>query len=144
MKQTKILLTAVFYSNVAAVLTLVVLFETGILDSGTLLGDDQLQFVITTTMELMTLCLIPSALYLLKMPRIHKQLVADPEQSLRKWGILRLDMLCLPLILNTLFYYMFGLQVAFGYMALILALCLFMVYPSMNRCIYETTDHDTQ
>ena len=46
-------------------------------------------------------------------------------------------MLCLPMLLNTLFYYMFGFSVAFGYMAIVLFLCLFMIYPSMKRCEYE-------
>ena len=41
------------------------------------------------------------------------------------------------MIANTLFYYLFGLNVTFGYMAIILLLCLLLVYPSKRRCMYE-------
>ena len=48
----------------------------------------------------------------------------------------RLLMLCVPMIVNTVLYYVF-MNVAFGYMGIILFLCLFFVMPTMDRCLSE-------
>jgi hypothetical protein len=56
--------------------------------------------------------------------------------ALRKWGVLRLSMLEVPLLANTLFYYIY-MNTTFGYMAIILLICLAFVYPSMNRCLAD-------
>ena len=45
-------------------------------------------------------------------------------------------MLTVPMVVNTLLYYLF-MNVAFGYLAIILALCIFFVFPSMSRCEAE-------
>jgi hypothetical protein len=58
------------------------------------------------------------------------------EEALLKWGVLRLSMLEVPLILNTICYYLF-LNTSFGYMAIILLLCLPFVFPSRERCNSE-------
>ena len=47
--------------------------------------------------------------------------------------------LCLPMLINTFMYYQ-TMSPAFGYMAIILVLCLFFVYPSIGRCIEETSE----
>jgi len=46
-------------------------------------------------------------------------------------------MLCVPMILNTFFYYAFGDSVSFFYLAVILALSLFFVFPNKKRCEHE-------
>jgi hypothetical protein len=48
----------------------------------------------------------------------------------------RLLMLCVPMVLNTVLYYMF-MNVAFGYMGIILFLCLFFIVPTRERCMSE-------
>lgn len=122
-------------------LIIVVLYETEWLADGVWATDKSLEFVIATVMELLTICLIPLALRLFKFKHIHRQLHQAPEDvrwsSLLRYGSLRLNMLCLPLLVNTLLYYLF-MNVAFGYMAIILLLCLFFVYPSMARCVDDT------
>ena len=45
-------------------------------------------------------------------------------------------MLCLPMVANTLLYYIY-MNVAFGYMAIILLLSLCFVLPTMARCEAE-------
>ena len=50
--------------------------------------------------------------------------------------VLNLQLLLLPLLVNTLLYYMYA-NVAFGYMAIILVIVLPFVYPSMERCMSE-------
>ena len=44
-----------------------------------------------------------------------------------------------PMLINTFMYYQ-TMAPAFGYMAIILFLCLFFVYPSVGRCEDETTE----
>ena len=58
------------------------------------------------------------------------------EKALLRWGSLRMLMLCVPMVINTLCYYLF-MNVAFAYMAIILFICLFLVYPSLDRCYSE-------
>ena len=139
MKQTKNILTAELFVMVALSLLTVVLYETDTLAAGTLTGDNNLQFLVTTTMELLTIGFIPLSLYLFRTSFVRRSLTTatDKPRRLLLWGTLRMMMLCLPMLLNTLFYYMFVFSVSFGYMAIVLFLCLFMIYPSMKRCEYE-------
>jgi hypothetical protein len=67
---------------------------------------------------------------------VRKALAEKKADALLSWGVLRLGLLSVPMILNTLFYYLF-MNVAFGYMAIILFLCLFFVVPTMDRCQSE-------
>ena len=46
-------------------------------------------------------------------------------------------MLCLPMVLNVFFYYAFGDVAGFYYLAIILALSLFFVFPTKKRCEHE-------
>ena len=59
------------------------------------------------------------------------------SRKLLVWGSVRLMLLCLPMIANIFFYYAFGDAVSFFYLAVILALSLFFVYPSKKRCEHE-------
>ncbi|MBQ8712837.1 MAG: hypothetical protein IJ551_08505 [Prevotella sp.] len=61
---------------------------------------------------------------------------------MKKWGVLRLIMLEVPMLVNTLLYYAYA-NTAFGYMAIIIAITLPFVYPSMNRCMAETTEEES-
>ena len=55
------------------------------------------------------------------------------------WGMLRLLVLEVPMVVNTYLYYMF-MNPTFGYLAIILLLCLPFVMPTVGRCIDETTE----
>ena len=61
------------------------------------------------------------------------------EQALLKWGLIRLILLELPMLCNTLFYYQF-MNTTFGYMAIIQLLCLPFVVPTMGRCLAEVEE----
>ena len=95
-----------------------------------------MEFVFLTVMELAVVCLIPLALRLFKFKKIKQQIVEHGDEAHIKWGTIRLDMLLIPMMLNTLFYYLFA-DNSFGIMAVILFLCLFFVYPSKKRCETE-------
>ena len=69
--------------------------------------------------------------------RVHRALNDQKAVALKKWGLLRLLLLFLPLLADTLLYYIY-MNPTFGYLGIILALCLPFVYPSESRCIAET------
>ena len=108
------------------------------LSEGTVMAgaDSQVEFAILTVMELLTIGCIPLALRLLKFKKIEADLQERHEEALLKWGVLRLSMLEVPLILNTICYYLF-LNTSFGYMAIILLLCMAFVYPTKEKCNVE-------
>ena len=138
MKKTKNLLTITFWSNLTVALVIVALFETDILPAGFAAGiNNSAEMVVTMLMELLTLALIPLSLKLFKLKPVSQALVNRKEQALLSWGTLRLCLLFGLLLANTLLYYIY-MSTAFGYMALIVVLCLPFVYPSMDRCLTET------
>ena len=124
MKHTQKLLMTTFAVFVAVSLVMVALFETDILPTGILKDDNGSdEFWAATVMELLTLCLIPVALRLLK------------------FGMIRMLMLCVPMVANILLYYLY-MNVAFGYMAIIIFLCLAFVLPTKARCEQEVATNN--
>lgn len=98
---------------------LVLLYETEILEPTNLAGDVTLVYVITVAMEFLTIAVIPLALKLFSFKTIHRQLVTRKGDALLPLGTARLNMLCLPMLINTFMYYQ-TMAPAFGYMAIIL------------------------
>lgn len=134
MKKIQERLITIFCGAIGMTLLVILLFETGIICSGELADNKSIEFAVATLMELLTICVIPFSLRLFKMRFVKKRLISP--DSLYKWGTLRLMMLCIPMLINCLLYYLF-LNVAFGYMSIILFLCLFFVVPTMERCKSE-------
>ncbi|MBR5988767.1 MAG: hypothetical protein IK003_04510 [Prevotella sp.] len=117
----------------------VVIYETNVLEAGSMADKKQDEFFALTVLELASLAGVVLALRLFKFKCIHNELVTQKAPALLKWGLMRLALLELPMLSNTFFYYMF-MNPAFGYMAIIQLLCLPFVYPSLNRCIAETEE----
>ena len=115
---------------------LVVLYEFDFLESGSLVEEKNFEFLLTALMELITLGGIFLALRLFKFSKVHTDLITMKEHALKKWGTLRLVLIMVPMVANTLFYYLF-MNTTFGYMAIIQLLCLPFVFPTMNRCVSE-------
>ena len=132
-----------FITSIVLPLAMVVLFETGIIATGIMAGDTQSEFLLTSTMELVTLAFAFLSLRLFKFGRIHADLVNRQEKALLKWGYLRLLLIQAPLVINTLLYYLY-MKPTFGYLAIILALCLPFVYPSMDRCMAEVSEEQKE
>lgn len=143
MKEVSKILKIVFWSELLPVVIIIILFECGILDAGVLKGGSTGEFVLLTIMELLTLGVIPLALYLFKIKRVKNDLYDRKEKALRQWGLVRMDLLSVPMIINTLLYYLF-MNVSFGFLAIILFICLFFIYPSEGRCIDEVTPEEEQ
>lgn len=138
MKKVQKILQLEFWMPIVVSLLLVALFEMDILETGLLSEDKSSEFVMASVMELTTICFIPLALYLFRFKKIHNQLCSEKkEHYLQKWGTYRLALLCIPMVVNTLLYYLF-MHVAFAYLAMILLLSLCFIYPSLERCLDET------
>lgn len=129
----------VFITILTLSLLCVVIYETNVLEAGSMADKKQDEFFAQTVLELASLAGVVLALRLFKFKCIHNELVTQKAPALLKWGLMRLALLELPMLSNTFFYYMF-MNPAFGYMAIIQLLCLPFVYPSLNRCIAETEE----
>ena len=134
-RHTRNVLMLVLGIAVAVSLIAVVLYESDTLPVGVLSGrGGSDEFVLTMLMELLTLCVIPLALRLFRFKTIAARITSTAE--LLRWGMVRMLMLCLPMVANILLYYIY-MNVAFGYMAIILLLSLCFVLPTMARCEAE-------
>lgn len=107
MKRTKNILTAVMYGSIILSLAITILYETETLLPGDLTTDKNAEFLTVSLMEVITICLIPLALRLFKFKKVGQALVSNPAKELLQWGTLRLAMLCLPMVINTLLYYLY-------------------------------------
>jgi len=137
MKETKNQLMSVFVSGTVLPLMIICIYETEVVVPGLLATDKQSEFLLTFLMELMTLGCAFLALRLFKFEKIHQELISDKAVALRKWGAIRLVLLLFPLWADTLLYYLY-MNTTFGYLGIILVLCLPFVYPSESRCEAET------
>ena len=99
-------------------------------------------YIYSTVMILLTLALLPLALRLFKFRLVHEELIINGDLALFKWGGVRLGILGLLLIVNTMMYYTFGYEPTFGYLALVTLLAMPFVYPTLNRCYAEIEDTD--
>lgn len=132
---TKRRLTTLFIAVVAVAAIIVAACETDILEAGVYADGQfmQAEFVLTTLMELLTIAAVPLALRLFKMLGSK---VCDAN-ALWRYGSVRLAMLAVPLLGNTILYYLF-MNATFGYMAIITLIAMAFVYPTTDRCISET------
>lgn len=132
MNKTISLLRTVLIANVGVAVVIAAFYELDILPSGMLAGRPQDEFLSTISMELITIVFIPVALRLFKTKDVEKRLEEGNIKAFRKWGLVRILMITIPLVLNTLLYYSF-MNTTFGYMALILLICLPFIYPASRK-----------
>ena len=132
MNKTISLLRTVLIANVGVAVVIAALYELDILPSGMMAGRPQDEFLSTISMELITIVFIPVALRLFKTKDVEKRLEEGNIKAFRKWGLVRILMITIPLVLNTLLYYSF-MNTTFGYMALILLICLPFIYPASRK-----------
>ena len=132
MNKTISLLRTVLIANVGVAVVIAALYELDILPSGMMAGRPQDEFLSTISMELITIVFIPVALRLFKTKDVEKRLEEGNIKAFRKWSLVRILMITVPLVLNTLLYYSF-MNTTFGYMALILLICLPFIYPASRK-----------
>lgn len=120
-------------------LLLVLVFESELLLPGFILVESKVDFVIKYIMELMTIIIIPLSLRLFKFKSVERKLATKKQHALLRWGVLRIIMLGIPMIINTILYYGF-LAVEYGYLSIILLISMIFIYPSKDKSYYETRD----
>lgn len=130
------LLKILFYINIALVLVAVLLFQTGYLTRGSLVGLPDWTYRVQTTCILLTLGLVPASLKL--MPWLLKRSlrnVLDDVEAIKKYQVLaiaRLDLLVIPALMGVFTYYM--TEDNLGLLCTgIATLSLLFVFPSMAK-----------
>ena len=132
MKKTVNILRTLFIASVGIAVVVVALYELDILPTGVLADRPQDEFLCTIAMELVTIVFIPIALRLFKTKDVDRRLDEGDIKTFKTWSIVRILMITVPLLMNTLLYYIF-MNTAFGYMALILLICLPFIYPATKK-----------
>lgn len=124
-----------FWTRIIIVAVIATVMET---ETIVLTGDyKNSEFLVVSIMELVTLALLPAALYLFRIKKVRMSL-EESQSALLKWGLIRICMIGLPMIANTLLYYIY-MNVSFGYMAIICLICMPFIYPGKGRCLNETS-----
>ncbi|MBR4480294.1 MAG: hypothetical protein IKO86_00165 [Prevotella sp.] len=139
MKKVSKQLMAFYIAQVALALVIIILFETDVLPTGIKADDKQSDFVLAAIMEIVSLGAAFLGLRLFKFKRIHDDLVNRQETAMWKWGMARLIILGAPMVIDTLLYYIY-MNTTFGYLGIMLLLCLPFVFPSLSRCLAETSE----
>lgn len=135
-------LQLIFWIPIALSAIIIVSGELDIIPNGILANDKQVEFVIMSMMEILTIIAIPVALKIFKFKAIANKLASDTLLHFERWGIVRLCLLNVPMVINLVCYYLF-VGAGFGYLAIILFLSLFFVYPSLSRCYNETDGYNS-
>lgn len=132
MKKTVNILRTLFIASVGIAVVVAALYELDILPSGVLADRPHDEFLCTIAMELVTIVFIPIALRLFKTKDVDRRLDEGDIKTFKTWSIVRILMITVPLLMNTLLYYIF-MNTTFGYMALILLICLPFIYPATRK-----------
>ena len=145
MKQTQRALMAVYLGMMSFAIIWVGLCE---LTTPNFIGlwqsQTEMLFICQIIFQLGTLALIPLALRLFKFRKIHEELINDTTPNHAKllvYGMLRMDMLHFPMVINLMLYYFFMVP-GFGYMAIVLFLSSLFIVPTMKRCEAEVTESE--
>lgn len=126
----------VYFSLTGASLLVAALFECGLIDGGWLAVESQVEFVVATVMVLLTMGCIPLALRLMRLKSIASKVQTGDKSTLARWVVVRIMLLGVPMLANTIIYYAF-MSPRFGYLALILLLCMLCIYPSKDKAKEE-------
>ena len=128
------ILKTIFFSFILLYVCIIVLYEFDFVNIFSFISPSSL-IVIQYLMDIVTLVVIPLALYSFKIKFISKRLTS--YKQLQVWSIIRILILCVPMVLNIFLYYYYCQEVSFFYLSVILLLSLFFVYPSKARCENE-------
>lgn len=117
---------------------IVLVFEFDLLPQGTCAGKAVTEYFLSVAFELATLIVIPVALSMFKWKWIVNDIRNRKDRALLFWGISRISVLAVPMIACLVLYYLF-MAPAFCYLAIVLGLCLFLVYPSSYQFEKDVT-----
>ena len=136
MKRNSRRLFAILMATLAVAIAIIVVYETNILTEGAMYGDANVEFLVVMIMELLTICVIPIALRMFRFSIIRNYIEENGLTGHFRMSSARMMLLAVPLLLNVLFYYLF-MKVMFAYLAIILAISLIFIIPTVARCESE-------
>lgn len=134
--RVRIILLYIWLLSFIGPMLVAALYECDILLAGGKADQNSSEFIAVAIMELVTICTIPLALRLFKLPPVARRLALGKDNVLLRWSVLRMLLIGIPVWGNTLFYY-FYMNVSFAYMAIIGGLSLLFIYPSKGKCKME-------
>ena len=135
MKQKQIVLNVYFYLSIVLAAGLALLFETNCLPTGEWSTQTTKEFLITYAMEAVAIGFTWLSLRMFKLKHVQGFLQGDVARGNRRYfalALVRLSLLCIPLLLDVVFYYLF-MRVTFAGLAGIHLLSLFFVAPTRAR-----------
>lgn len=145
LKQTQHALMAVYIGMMTLALAWVAICEfQAPVFVGQWQNETEMLFICQIVFQIGTLALVPLALRLFKFRKIHDEIINDETPNHAKllvYGMLRMDMLHLPMIINLVLYYFFMVP-GFGYMAIVLFLSSLFIVPTLKRCEAEVTESE--
>ena len=115
------------------------LYEAGIFAEGIYAGDGQLEYILQSVSILLTICLIPFSLRLFSLnlvKRIKELPLMEALKSYRRWSEVRLYLLCVPVLINTSFYYL-TLNTTGLFCAAMTLIASFFCVPTYSRLMNE-------
>lgn len=133
MEKVSKILQIQFWTGIALSLLLVVAFETELLPSGILSDKEFAEVMLLFILEPLSLAAIFGALFLFRIRKVDADLKRRKEAAVLSWGTLRTSLLTVPLVTDTLLYYLF-MNTSFGYLAIMVVLAMFFIYPNLSRC----------
>lgn len=140
MKRIQKILQINYFLNLIIVLLWIVLNENDVFNIvGSAHESTNSDFLSASIMEVITICFIPVSLRLFKFGAIRQTIKDDKTPLLNTffaYSLVRLEMLLMPMLVNAVLYYVF-MNVAFGYMAIILFLSTLFIFPTQERCEQE-------
>ena len=140
MKRIQKILQINYFLNLIIVLLWIVLNENDVLNIvGSAHENTNSDFLSASIMEVITICFIPVSLRLFRFGAIRQAIKDDNPPLLHTffaYSLVRLEMLLMPMLVNAVLYYVF-MNVAFGYMAIILFLSTLFIFPTQERCEQE-------
>ena len=140
MKRIQKILQIHYFLNLIIVLLWIVLNENDVFNIvGSAHENTNSDFLSASIMEVITICFIPVSLRLFKFGAIRQAIKDDKTPLLNTffaYSLVRLEMLLMPMLVNAVLYYVF-MNVAFGYMAIILFLSTLFIFPTQERCEQE-------
>lgn len=90
-----------FWVMVGVCLLIVVLYETEVLLPLEQFDNPQLEFFLQVVMEFASIIVIPVALKLFSIPSVRHRLLEHKGSALITWGTARIQMLCVPMTIDT-------------------------------------------
>lgn len=107
--------------------------ETGLAEAGALPSNGIMAYWMQIAGVALTLILVPFALKLLSLKGVRNTLKQRGRRAYRRWSEVRLAMLTTPLMLNIGLYYGLGYNTTCGYLALMVVVPFFFIWPSQSR-----------